>query len=155
MVSRSRTVNPLHGGLVMSGIFMYASPNLDILGVKFDRRLALEDYVRGIICRVSQRIGILRLLKRVCVERPLCHFVATVRCGGLQLNVKSASQAPGYSVARLCHDQSLLLLCHRRHVAALCMSYKVNSNSNHCVFSELLSASVRVRHKGVRLVLIH
>ena len=43
-----------------------------------------------------------------------------------------------YSVARLCPDQSFLL-CHRRHVAGLSMLYKVNSNSNHCLFSELLS----------------
>ena len=51
-----------------------------------------------------------------------------------------------YSVARLCPDQTFLSLCHRHHVAALSMLYKVNSNSNHCLFSELPSASVRVRH---------
>ena len=51
-----------------------------------------------------------------------------------------------YSVARHCPDQTFLSLCHRRHVAALCMLYKVNSNLNHCLFSELPSASVRVRH---------
>ena len=51
-----------------------------------------------------------------------------------------------YSVVRLCPDQIFLSLCHRRHVAALCMLYKVNSNSNHCLFSELPSASVRARH---------
>ena len=28
------------------------------------------------------------------------------------------------------------------------MWYKVNSNSNHCLFSELPSVSVRVRHTG-------
>ena len=42
-----------------------------------------------------------------------------------------------YSVARLCHDQTLSSLCHQRHVAALCMLYKVNSNSNCCLFGEL------------------
>ena len=50
-----------------------------------------------------------------------------------------------YSVARLCPDQSFLSLCHRRHVAGLCMFYKVISDSNHCLFSELPSASNRVR----------
>ena len=40
----------------------------------------------------------------------------------------------------------LTFLCHRRHVATLCVLYKVNSNSNHCLFSELPSASVRDRH---------
>ena len=54
-----------------------------------------------------------------------------------------------YSVAGFCPDQTFLSLLHtsdRRHVAALCMLYKVNSKSNHCLFSELPSAPVRVRH---------
>ena len=50
------------------------------------------------------------------------------------------------SVARLCPDHSFLSLCHRRCVAGLSMLYKVNSNSNDCLFSELPSASTRVRH---------
>ena len=40
-------------------------------------------------------------------------------------------------VARLCPGQSLLSLLHRCHVTGLCMLYKVNSNSNICLFSEL------------------
>ena len=51
-----------------------------------------------------------------------------------------------YSVTRRCSDQTFLSMCHRRLVAALCMLYKVNSNWNHCLFSQLPSASVRVRH---------
>ena len=46
-----------------------------------------------------------------------------------------------HSVARLCPDQSFLSLCHRRNVVELSMLYKVNSNLNHCLFSELPSAS--------------
>ena len=51
-----------------------------------------------------------------------------------------------YSVARLCLNQSFLSLCHRRRVAGLSMLYKVISNSNRCLLSELPSASTRVRH---------
>ena len=52
-----------------------------------------------------------------------------------------------YTVARHCLDHTFLSLCHRRHVVVeLCLLYKVNLNSNHCLFSELPSASVRVRH---------
>ena len=50
------------------------------------------------------------------------------------------------SVARLCPEQSFPSLCHRRKVVALYLLNKVNSNSNHCLFSELPSASVRVCH---------
>ena len=93
-VSRSRTVNPLHGDLVFSGVSIRASPNLDILSVKFDSKLTFDDHVRGIVSRVSQRIGILRMVKRT----PLCYVVAilhlfskslsiVLRCGGQLLNV--------------------------------------------------------------------
>ena len=85
----------------------------------------------------------------------MCYFVyflhlfsqswsIVLRCGGQLLNQLLERQV--YSVARLCPDQSFLSLCHRRRVAVLSMLYKVNSNSNHCLFSELPSASTRVRH---------
>ena len=51
-----------------------------------------------------------------------------------------------YSVAMLCTDQSFLSLCDRRNVVGLSMLYKVNSNSIHCLFIELPSASTRIRH---------
>ena len=50
-----------------------------------------------------------------------------------------------YSVARFCPDRSVLL-CHRRRVVGLITLYKVNSNSNHSLFSKLPSAPTRVRH---------
>ena len=49
-------------------------------------------------------------------------------------------------MARLCPDLTLLSLCHRRHVAALCMLYNVKSYMNNCLFIELPSGSVSVRH---------
>ena len=51
-----------------------------------------------------------------------------------------------YSVSRLCPDHTFVSLYYPRHVVALCMLNKVNPNSNHCLFSELPSASVSVRH---------
>ena len=60
-----------------------------------------------------------------------------------------------YSVARLCPDQGFLSLCHLRRVAGLSMPYKVNSNFNHCLFTELPSASARVRQPELRLQLMH
>ena len=51
-------------------------------------------------------------------------------------------------MARLCPDQSFLSLCYRRHVAGLCMLYKVNSNSHQWLFSELPSASTSVHYRA-------
>ena len=44
---------------------MHYSPNLDILGLKFDSWLTFENHVGGIASPISQRIGILRLVKYV------------------------------------------------------------------------------------------
>ena len=44
------------------------SPNLDFLGTKFGSKLSFEDQVCGNVSRVSQRIGILRLVKHICVD---------------------------------------------------------------------------------------
>ena len=123
VVSRSKTMNPPHGDLVLSGVSISASPNLDIIGVKFDSRLTCEDRVHGIVSRVSQRIGILRLVKRFVVDT---------------------------SVFLRCYYAFVLLILEHCspvfHSIVLCMLYKINSNSNHCLFSELPSATFRVRH---------
>ena len=53
-------------------------PTSKSLAWKFDSNLAFEDHVRGIVSRVSQRIGILRLLKRIFVHTSVllgCYFV--------------------------------------------------------------------------------
>ena len=68
-------------------------------------------------------------------------------CGGLLLNfifIFSSARCirwPGFALI------TLYFRCvHQCHVVSLCMLYKDNSNSNHCLFSEFPSASVRVRH---------
>ena len=97
VVSRSKTVNPPNGDLVLSGVSICASPNLDFLSVKFDSRLTFEDHVRGIALCVSQIIGILRLVKRVFVNNSVllrCYYAFVLSIleycslvfGGLLLN---------------------------------------------------------------------
>ena len=77
VVSRSRTVSPPRGDLVLSGVSIRARPNIDILGVKFDRKFTFEDHVRGIVSRVPQRIYIFWLVKRIFVDTLMllrCYF---------------------------------------------------------------------------------
>ena len=106
MVNRSRTVNPPHGDLVLPGVSICASPNLDILCLKFASKLTIEDHVHGIVYRVSQKISILRLVKRIFLLTALCYFVSimnlfsqslsvVLRCEGRLLNVTFSSRAPG------------------------------------------------------------
>ena len=142
---------------LLAGVSIRSSPNFDIFGVNFDSKPTFEDHVRGIVSRVSQRIGILRLVKHIFVDTSVllrCYFAFVLRileyCSPLW---ESAAEChllllgrQVYLVARLCLDQSFLSLYHRRRVAGLGMLYKVNLNSNHCLFSELPSASTRARH---------
>ena len=72
--SKSSTVMPPHGDMVLFGVSIRASPTLDILGVKFDSKLTFEDNVRGIVSRVSRRIGILSLEKRIFVNTSVLLF---------------------------------------------------------------------------------
>ena len=59
VVRISRTVNHSYGDLVFSMVSIPASPNLDILDVKFDCKLTFEDHVPGIVVVVvvGQSLG--------------------------------------------------------------------------------------------------
>ena len=93
------------GDLILSSVSIRASPNIDILGVKFYSKLTFEDHVRGIVSRVSQRIGILRLVTRIFVDTSVllrCYFAFVLRileycspCGVNYWMSPSASWAPG------------------------------------------------------------
>ena len=73
--------------------------------------------------------------QRVVVDGATSEWIPIVSTGPQGSVLYPLPRAPG-----VIGGQALL------HVAALCMLYKVNSNSNHCLFSELPPASVRVRH---------
>ena len=104
----------------------------------------------AVLSRVSQSIDSLRLLKHVFVDTSVLHsccyaFVIPIfeYCSPMWWSAAECHlqllERQVYSVARFRIDQNFLS-CHRRHVDALCMLYKVNSDLNHRLFSELPSA---------------
>ena len=113
--------------------------------------------MHGIVSRVTQAIGILRSVKRIFADTsvllrcyfafvfPILEYFSPVWGSAAECHLQLLERQE-YSVVRLCPYQSFLSLCHRRRVAGLSMLYKVNLNSNHCLFSELPSDSTRVRH---------
>ena len=125
VISRSRTVNPPGGDLVLSGVSIRANANLDILGVKFDSKPTFEDHMHHIVCRVSQRISILRLVKRIFVDTSVllrCYsalVLPILECCSLTWGSSAEChhqllKRQVYSVARLSPDQNFLSLCYRR-----------------------------------------
>ena len=123
VVSPSRTVNSPHGDLAKLDVFISAFPNLDILVIKFDSMLTCDDHVRaGIVSLVSQRIGILRLAKRIFVDTSVllrCYY-AFVLSFFKHCSLVWGSAADCHiqllelqvcSVARICPVQNFLSLC--------------------------------------------
>ena len=118
---------------------IYASPNLEIFGVKFDSKHTVEEHVRGIVSHVSQGIGILWFVKCIFVDTsvllrcyyafvlPILEYCSPLWGSAAECHLRLLERQV-YSVARLCPDQSLLSLCYRLQVAGLCLLCKVNSN---------------------------
>ena len=107
-----------------------------------------------IVSSIAQRIGTLKLVKCTFVETSvlLCcnlhlffqSLSIVLRCGGQLLNVTYS-----FLSASCIRWPSIILIwasgrCHRCRVAGIRKLDKVNSNSSHCLFSELISASTTV-----------
>ena len=151
-------MNPPYGVLVLSGVgFPFPLVQTSTFLVWSLTAGSVTKRMCVVLSRNSQRIGILRLVKRVFVDTsvllrccygfvlPIIEYCSPVWGSAAEYHLQLLERQV-YSVARLCPDQTFLSLCHRRHVAALYMLYKVNSNSNYYLFGELPSASVRVQH---------
>ena len=93
--------------------------------------------MRGIVSRVTQRIGILMLVKRIFVDTSVllrCYFAFVLPileycspvCGSAVECYLQLLERQVYSAARLYPYQIFLSLCHRRRDAELSMLYTVN-----------------------------
>ena len=60
IVSRSRTLLPLHPDLHIDGMALNASDFFKVLGITFDKKFTFEKHIRIIASSVSQKVGILR-----------------------------------------------------------------------------------------------
>ena len=122
IVSRSMTVSPPHGDFGLSGVSIRASPNLDILGVMFDSKLTFEDYVSGVVSRISQRIGIFRLVKRIVVDTYvllLCYFAFVLPILECCSPVRTRTIKILQVITQLCHSIEIFSAKVRRY------SYKI------------------------------
>ena len=118
-------MNSLNSDLELSGVFICTSPNLDTLTVKFDSKLPFEDHVRGILNRVSQRIGIFNWVKLILVDNSLllrCYYVFMLpipdNCSRVCESAAHCQlqlfELQVHAVASLCPHQGFLSLASRR-----------------------------------------
>ena len=167
VVSRSRTVKRPHGDLILSGVSIHASPNLDILGVKFDSMLSVRKpcewycfsccsenwyFVVGESC-LCGHLCLTSLL--LCIVLPILEYCSPVWESAAEYHLHFLERRV-YSVAWRRLIRVSFSLSSMSYCWIVVYVEKVNSNSNHCLFSELPSVSTRVLHiPELRPHLIH
>ena len=148
VVCRSRTASPPHGDLVLSGVSIWASPNLDIFGLTFDSKLTFEDhmYVRGIVSSFSQRSCILGLVNHALVDTsvilrcyyafvlPILEFYSPVQASAVWCHQLLERQV--YSLVRLCPYQTFCRCVINVMLLDSVCCERLISNSNRCLFRE-------------------
>ena len=162
IVSRSRTLNPVHPDLSIGNVVLDTCSSCKILGVIFDSKFTYEKHIRSLSSSISQKIGLLRkshkifgdssVLKKCfnsfilpCLEycSPAWSSAAPSHLKLLDRNVRACQ----FLVPDLEID-----LWHRRSVSSLCMLYKIFHNSDHPLNGELpnLFQPTRVTRNALR-----
>ena len=77
IVSRSRTVAPAHLPLRVNVVDVAESDNLQILGVRLDKKLTFETHVRDMVPRASRGLGVIRKAAHIFQDHSV--FLACVR----------------------------------------------------------------------------
>ena len=126
VVSRSRTVSPPYGDLILSGVSIRASPNLDILSVKFDSSSPSKTMC-VVLFPMSLRELVFWVWWNVYLWTPLCYVVAILNlfslsivllCGGQVLNV-TFSFLSGRCIRWPGFVSIIVFCCHRRRELGL------------------------------------
>ena len=106
--------------------------------------------MRGVVSRVSQRICILRMVTGVDADTsvllrcyyafilPILEYCSLVWGSAASSHLRLLDRQI-HAVSRLCPDQILKPLNHRRCVAGMCMLHKIHSNPKHCLYLFLYS----------------
>ena len=154
--SRSRTVFPLHGDLVVDGSPIANCCELDILGVKFDSKLTFESHIRAIVSSASRKLGILRKAYTIlqdasisvtcfrCFILPLLEYCAPVWSSAAASHLRLIDKV--FRTAQfLCNGNVLCNLSHRRDISCLCMLYKIRASLSHPLHGSIPALYVATR----------
>ena len=74
LLNQSKTKTwAIHGAMVVSSVRILINHRLRTLGVKFDCKLTIGSHVHGFVSRVSQRIGVLKMVSVVIADTSVLH----------------------------------------------------------------------------------
>ena len=149
VVSRSRTLAPLHPDLLIDNVPLTTCNCFKILGVILDSKFTFEKHIRSISSSVAQKIGILRKSFKIFGDQSILK-----NCFNSFILPCFEYCSPVWSSAADCHlkllDKNLnaikflildlrINLWHRRSISSLCMLYKIYHNVEHPMHSILPS----------------
>ena len=142
--SRSRTENPHFPDLILNGTIVEVVKELRILGVILDPKLSFKSHISSVVALASSKLGILRKALQVyqlpalvsqCFWSfllPVLEYCSPVWMSACATDLRLLDRIVTRA-GRLCNNQIVCNLNHRRNVASLCMFYKVWNNPSHPV----------------------
>ncbi len=155
-ISRSRTLNPLHGPLLVDGAILTVCDELDIWGVRFDSKLYFERHIRRLVSSSPQKLGIVRKAYRIfgdqsisascfrCFILPLLEYCAPVWSSAVVSHLRLTDRVVS-SARFLCGGEAAWDLGHRGNVSTVCMLYKIHANQFHPLNASIPNAFVPSR----------
>ena len=134
-------MHPQSPDLTIGTTVQKESDDLVILGVTFDSKMTFEEHLRSVSRAASQRLGILRMYRRVFRNRsllgicfrsfvlPVLEYCSAV-CDRLLVHTFNLNRAVS-SARFLTVGVFECDIAHRRSVAVLCLLYKIRCNPVH------------------------
>ena len=142
IVSRSRTVNPLHPLVSVNGCPINNSDHLTILGVIFDSKFNFIDHLKNVSSVASRKIGIIRKAAFIYQDEkvnlscfrsfvlPLLEYCSPVWMSASDSNLNVLSKI-ARSAGFLFPGSGSYDLDHRRNISSLCLFHKIYFSDDH------------------------
>ena len=147
IVSRSRTVFPLHPDLLVGSTSLNFCDSLKILGVMFDSKFTFERHIRSISSSVTQKTGLLRKSFRIFRDHdvllkcfnsfilPCLEYCSPVWSSAADSHLKLLDR--NLQACKFLIPNLTISLQHCHFISSLCTLYKIFHNPSHPLHSEL------------------
>ena len=147
IVSRSRTIDPPHPPLYLSGAQVLISDSIKLLGVTLDNKLTFETHIRQVSISIAQKTGLLRKCRRTLCDNeviiksffafilPFFEYCMPVWFSAADCHLKLLDRA--LNGIRFILPDFCFSLEKRRTVGCLVLLYKILENPNHPLYVKL------------------
>ena len=147
IVSRSRTLDPIHPDLLIDNVPLTTCNSFKILGVILDSKFTFEKHIRSVSSSIAQKIGILRKSFKIFGDQsvlkncfnsfilPCFEYCSPVWSSAADSHLKLLDR--NLNAIKFLIPDLRTNLWHRRSISSLCMLYKIYHNPEHPMHSDL------------------